>query len=78
MLAERPSPRRFISYEEVVVYSLNCKGGGRQTAGFTGNSSGMRKRELPFSAADSLLQVLFLARNCEVQHHKPTQHDGDG
>lgn len=43
MLAEKPSPRRFISYEEAVVYSLNCKGVGRQTAGFTGSSGGMRE-----------------------------------
>jgi hypothetical protein len=36
------------------------------------------KLKLPFGAADSFLHVLFFARNRQVQHHEPTQHDGNG
>jgi len=36
------------------------------------------KFELPFGAADSFLHVLFFTGNGQVQHHKPTQHNGDG
>jgi hypothetical protein len=80
MLAEKPNPRDSSDCEEVLLYRLTARWVGfkanqwldgvfRQNAG---------KLKLPFGAADSFLHVLFFAGDCQVQHHKPTQDDGNG
>ncbi len=81
LVAVTCGPRRSSDCEEVLLYSLNHKRGaiqGKPVALQGIPAWDPRKMELPFGAADSFLHVLFFARNRQVQHHKPTQHDGDG